>query len=55
MGSNYQFYSALVRPHLEYYVQLGMLQIKKDIVKLEQIKKRVTKMKKGLEMKSYEE
>ncbi|PKU46625.1 hypothetical protein llap_3069 [Limosa lapponica baueri] len=42
-------------PYLEYWVQFGVPHYKKDIEVLEQIQRRVMKMVKGLENKSYEE
>jgi len=47
-------YSTPMRPHLEYCIQLGGPQHRKDMDVLEQVQRRATKMIRGLEYLSYE-
>ena len=50
-----KLYKTLVRPHLEYCVQFWSPYYRKDIIKLERVQKRFTRMLSGLDGLSYKE
>ena len=50
-----KLYKALVRPHLEYCIQVWNPHLKKDIETLERMQRRATRMIKGVGNLSYEE
>ena len=49
------FCSVLVRPHLEYCIQMWSPQYRRDMDLLEHIQRRATKMIQGMEHLSYED
>ncbi|KAJ7421927.1 hypothetical protein BTVI_16052 [Pitangus sulphuratus] len=55
MEVTFSFYFALVKPHLEYCIQLWDPQHKKDMKLLEQVVRRAVKMIRGLEHLSNED
>ena len=48
-------YNAFVRPHLEYSVQFWSPYMRKDVIKLEKVQHRATKLIPALRNKSYED
>ena len=48
------FYSALVRPHLVYCIQVWGTQYRKDVELLERVQRKAIKILRGLEHLSYE-
>ena len=50
-----QLYGALIRPRLEYAVGIWSLYLRKDILKLENVQRRATKMVKRIKNLSYSE
>ena len=50
-----KLYKTLVRPHLEFCVQFWPPYYRKDIIKLERVQKRFTRMQSGLDGLSYKE
>ena len=50
-----KLYKTLVRPHLEYCVQFWSPYYRKDIIKLERVQKKFTRMLPGLDGLSYKE
>ncbi|MDF7910158.1 hypothetical protein P4822_14885, partial [Listeria monocytogenes] len=47
-------YKSMGRPHLEHCMQIWSPHLKKDILELEKVQKRVTKMMRGMEQLPYE-
>ena len=55
MASRVLLCSALVKPHLEYYIQTSGPQHRKDVELLDWIQRKLSKMLVGLEHLAYEE
>jgi len=50
-----KLYKTLVRPHMKYCIQFWSSYYRKDIIKLERVQKRFTRMLSGLDGLSYKE
>ena len=54
-GIMLKLYKALVRPHLEYAIPVWRPYLRKDIVMMEKVQRRMTRMIPGMQNKTYEE